>query len=152
RTSPASHNTGRGVFFADDERSLTRPAGQNPDIGAFQSQGFTVTAVDCTTPQSTLINTCFEDLAVIVTANNECEPVQGGVIHFTVNSGGSQGVCLEDRYAEINCEGEASTGARANSHGGSYEVDASAGGVNTPATFELTNTTGLDLGVTVSDN
>ena len=56
-----------------------------PDIGAFQSQGFDLTPVTGSTPQSTVIGVAFTNpLAVTVTANNPDEPVAGGVVTFTV--------------------------------------------------------------------
>ena len=55
----------------------------NPDIGAFQSQGFTLTASTGSTGQSTAIGTAFANpLVVTVVANNEVEPVYGGVLTF----------------------------------------------------------------------
>ena len=54
------------------------------DIGAFQSQGFTLTPEADSSPQSTGIGNAFaKPLAVTVTAINPVEPVDGGVISFT---------------------------------------------------------------------
>ena len=48
------------------------------DIGAFESQGFTLATVAGSTPQSTIATTPFTNpLAVTVTANNPAEPVNG---------------------------------------------------------------------------
>ena len=55
------------------------------DIGAFQSQGFTLTPVAGSTPQSTMAGAAFANpLAVTVTANDPVEPVDGGVVNFAV--------------------------------------------------------------------
>ena len=54
------------------------------DIGAFQSQGFTLTLGTGSTPQKAVVNAAFANLlTVAVTANNPVEPVDGGVISFT---------------------------------------------------------------------
>ena len=61
-----------------------------PDIGAFQSQGFTLSLVPGSTPQSTGVGTPFANpLAVTVTANNPLEPVAGGILAFTAPSTGA---------------------------------------------------------------
>src|SRR5262249_26843271 len=53
------------------------------DIGAFESQGFTLTAVAGSTPQTSDVGTPFANpLAVTVSANNALEPVDGGVVNF----------------------------------------------------------------------
>ena len=66
----------------------------NPDIGAFQSQGFTLAAVTGSTPQSTPAGTAFANpLAVTVTANNPAEPVAGGVLTFTAPPMGPSAPC-----------------------------------------------------------
>ena len=39
-TTQFLHNNGDGVFFATDQRGIERPANTAPDIGGFQSQGF----------------------------------------------------------------------------------------------------------------
>ena len=56
------------------------------DIGAFESQGFSSTAVPGSTPQTSNIGTAFANpLAVTVTANNPVEPVDGGVVSFVAD-------------------------------------------------------------------
>ena len=56
----------------------------SPDIGTFQSQGFTLTVVSGDSPQSTTVGTAFPNpLAVTVAARNSVEPVTGGVLSFT---------------------------------------------------------------------
>src|SRR5262249_27832068 len=77
--SPAiDAGTGGAGIPAADQRGLSRVGAT--DIGAFESQGFTLTAV-AGTPQSAAIGTEFyAPLLVFVTANNAVEPVNGGVI------------------------------------------------------------------------
>ena len=70
-----------------DQRGLL-PSGAVPDIGAFQSQGFILSAVAGSTPQLADTDTEFTNpLAVIATPINPIEPVAGGVVTFAVNPG-----------------------------------------------------------------
>ena len=112
----------------------------NPDIGAFQSQGFTVSLAAGSTPQTAAISTAFPNpLALSVTANNPVEPVDGGVITFVappVTSGAS--ALLSASYVVI-AGGHASVNAMPSNMDGSYTVTASASGASR-ATFNLTNT------------
>ena len=69
---------------ATDQRGVARVGAV--DIGAFESQGFTLTPVAGSTPQTSDIGTAFANpLAVTVTANNPIEPVDGGVVTFVAN-------------------------------------------------------------------
>ncbi len=111
----------------------------NPDIGAFQSQGFTLTPIAGSTPQSTAIGTAFANpLAVTVATNNPVEPVAGGVLTFTAPSSGPS-TNLSAATATIGPDGIASVTATASDTAGSYAVTASAGGAAT-TDFALTNT------------
>ena len=119
-----------------------------PDIGAFQSQGFKLTPVAGSTPQSATVSTAFANpLAATVTANNPLEPVAGGVITFVAPSSGASAT-LSGTAAMIGSNGIASTTATANSTTGSYAVTATASGVATSASFNLTNTNGGPTNVT----
>ena len=121
------------------------------DIGAFESQGFMLTPVTGSTPQSTLHGTAFTNpLAVTVTANNAVEPVNGGVVTYTVPGSGASAI-LVGNPATI-ASGTASVTATGNSTLGAYYVTATASGVATPASFALTNDETLSLVVnTTSD-
>ena len=60
------------------------PFGPTPDIGAFESNGFTLTPVAGSSPQGAAPGDPFANpLGVTVTAINPVEPVAGGVITFT---------------------------------------------------------------------
>jgi fibronectin-binding autotransporter adhesin len=126
-----------GVIAIDQRGSdLDAPA---PDIGSFQSQGFTLTAVSGGTPQSATIGTAFAaPLSVQVTAKDPEEPVAGGVISFTLPSAGAS-AALSGVQATIGTNGEASVTAAANSSAGSYTVSASIPGTTAAAEFHLTN-------------
>ena len=59
-------------------------------MGAFQSQGFTLTAAAGSAGQSTAIDAAFADpLVVTVAANNDVEPVDGGLVTFTAPAAGA---------------------------------------------------------------
>ncbi len=93
-----------------------------PDIGAFQSQGFTITLVPGSTPQVTNPSTLFpQPLAVTVTANNPKEPVAGGVVVFSAPGSGAT-ASLSGTAAVIGSNGVAAVDATANSTNGSYTV------------------------------
>ena len=111
-----------------------------PDIGAFQSQGFTLMADAGSNPQAGVIGDPFANpLAVTVTANNPVEPVAGGVVSFSVNpaqSGAS--ASLSGIPAIIGSNGVAQVNATANHTAGTYAVVAGVGAAS-PVDFTLTN-------------
>jgi len=104
------------------------------DIGAFESQGFTL-AKTGGDHQSAVINTTFTNpLIVSVTANNPLEPVDGGQITFTPPTSGASATLVTSPAAISG--GAASVTATANGTAGPYNVNANgASGVN----FALTN-------------
>jgi hypothetical protein len=119
------------------------------DIGAFESQGFTFTIASGSSPQSAVIGSAFANpLTVIVTANNPVEPVNGGMITFVVNPSGGASATLSSTSAVI-ANGQASVNATANGVVGSYQVSATASGVPSSATFDLTNAPVSIVGVSV---
>ena len=119
--------------------------GSGRDIGAFQSQGFTLTPVAGSTPQSAAVGTAFaKPLAVTVTAINPAEPVDGGVIRFAVPSAGGASATLSAATATI-VGGQAAVTATANATPGPYTASATAAGAG-PASFALTNAAALQLG------
>jgi hypothetical protein len=139
---PGSAALGRGTAIAGvstDQRG--EPLAASLDIGAFQSQGFTISAVAGSTPQATPTNAEFPDpLAVIATPINPLEPVAGGVVTFSVNpaqDGASAG--LSAATAIIGSDGIAQVTATANSLFGTYTATATAVGTASTANFQLTN-------------
>ena len=85
---PGSAAIGAGVALSGvttDQRGepLDSP---EPDIGAYQTQGFTITPAAGSTPQSVAAGDAFANpLAVTVTAIEPNQPVAGGIITYTVN-------------------------------------------------------------------
>jgi parallel beta-helix repeat protein len=146
--SPAldAGSTGFGVPTID-QRGLPRPSSEPIDIGAFQSQGFNIVPIKGSTPQSAGVTDAFGNpLTVTVTAKNAVEPVNGGVVTFTLNSGTGASATLSAGTAVI-ASGQAAVTAKANSTPGSYTVSASAAGAGT-ASFALSNTEKSGLRIT----
>ena len=121
-----------------DQRGEPRTVIGKVDIGAVESQGYTLTPVAGTTPQSALIGTAFANpLAVTVSPNYSNDPVNGGVITYTEPISGATAT-LSAGSATIT-GGQASVTASANTTFGRYNVSASATGVPSSANFQLTN-------------
>ena len=132
--------SGAGIPTAD-QRGQSRAG--HTDIGSFQSQGFNLTPVAHSTPQSATAGKGFSNpLAVTVTAKNLAEPVNGGVVRFSgPATGASAG--LSAGTAAIQ-GGQAAVTATANDLPGGYTVTATAAGAGSAA-FDLTNTASLGL-------
>jgi hypothetical protein len=85
-TVASAWGSGTGMSLATDQRGISRPE-DGGDIGAFQSQGFTLSVLNGTSPQSAMVGSLFGDpLTVTVTANAAYEPVGGGVITLPIKS------------------------------------------------------------------
>ena len=118
------------------------------DIGAFESRGFTLAYVSGS-DQTATVNTAFASpLVVQVSANASIEPVTGGVVTYTGPSSGAS-IAHNPGTAMIAAGGQASLTATANTTADAYTVTASAAGVTTAATFNLTNTPGAPASVAV---
>jgi hypothetical protein len=138
-----------GKPLTTDQRGQPRISGNAVDIGAFESQGFTITATNGSN-QSMLVNGTFaRPLTVRVAANNAAEPVDGGVVTFTAPSSGAS-AALSAASATIS-GGLAAVTPKANASAGSYTITASASGAGTPASFALTNVVGPATLVVNSD-
>jgi hypothetical protein len=125
-----------------DQRGATRPQGAACDIGAFESEGFSL-ALAGGDNQSTLINTAFANPLSVTVSSAYGEPVgPGGVITFAAPAAGAS-LNPAVRTATTSASGAASVTATANGLVGSYAVTATATGVLTPVTFHLTNTTAV---------
>ena len=142
---PGSPALGSGENIAGittDERGVTRSA-SSPDIGAFQSQGFTITPLAGGTPQAANAGSVFANpLAVSVQANASYEPVNGGAATFSAGSGpGGSSATLGgvSSIVVVISTGQAGVSATANGFAGSYTVTAAAAGAASPADFNLSN-------------
>jgi hypothetical protein len=136
---PGSPAIGGGTSRAApafDQRG--QPRSGHVDIGAFQSQGFTIMPVAGSYAPSTLVNQSFpKPLVFTVTANNPVEPVDGGIVQFTVAPAGGASATLSAATATIS-SGVASVTATANATIGRYGVNAATAGAG-PGGLLLTN-------------
>jgi hypothetical protein len=121
-----------------DQRGFSRVG--PTDIGAFESQGFRVTATSGD-GQSAAVNTPFTSPLSVTISSDFGEPVQNGVITFTAPASGASATIPAGSSATINASGQASVIASANAVAGQYVVTATAAGLAMPASFILTNTT-----------
>ncbi len=127
--------TGSGVPTTDQRGSSRFGA---VDIGAFESQGFTFTAVHGGTPQTANIGTAFTNpLAVTVTAKNSAEPVNGGVVQFTAKPAANGATAILVSSSFVIAKGQAAVVATPNDVLGGYTVVATSGGLS--VSFSLTN-------------
>ena len=126
-----------GNPLTTDQRGLPRTVNGTVDIGAVESQGYTLTPVSGSTPQTALAGSALANpLAVTVTPNNANDPVDGGVVTFTAPASAAS-AALSAASATI-AGGSASETATANGLRGAYTVTASASGAAS-AGFSLTN-------------
>jgi hypothetical protein len=122
-----------------DQRGIHRPQGPACDIGAFESEGFSLTLTGGNN-QSTLINTAFAQPLSITLHSMYGEPVgPGGVVTFTAPGSGAS-LAPAVLTATTNASWVAGVTAMANSLAGGYVVTATAQGAGTPVVFNLTNT------------
>ncbi len=113
------------------------------DIGAFESQGFTIT-VSSGSSQSATVNTAFATPLVVSVTSAFGEPVEDGVVTFaSPQSGTSATFPGGSNTATIDASGLASIDVAANTAaGGPYFVYATTAGAFGAASFTLTNAPG----------
>jgi hypothetical protein len=134
--SPALDAASLNYAPATDQRGFPRVAA--PDIGAFESQGFTLSLVSGN-GQNAPPGTAFaQPLVVAVTARAAGEPVAGGQVTFVAPAAGATAV-LSGNPALIGAAGQASVVGQAGGTVGTYVVTASAGGDAITVSFRLTN-------------
>ena len=121
-----------------DQRGIPRPAGVAPDIGAFQSRGFTLVRTGGDGQRAQVGATFPAPLAVVVSSPFG-EPVAGGQVTFSAPPYGPT-ARLGSRVAPVAADGRAGVTASAAGAVGTYAVDAAAAGAG-PVAFALTNTT-----------
>ena len=122
-----------------DQRGFNRIVGPNVDIGAFESRGFTMSAMSGTPQSATILSAFGSPLAVSVSGVGS-EPVDGGVVVFTAPASGATAALTGGATSNATISaGRATTNATANGLTGSYTVSAAANGA-TSTSFSLTNT------------
>jgi len=124
-----------GTATTMDQRGVSR--GGPPDIGAFESQGFTL-SVPSGTPQTASINTAFAQPLVVDVASAHGEPVTGGAVTFDAPSSGASATVASNPVT-IDSDGTISAIATANDVAGPYTVDAEARGATAGVSFSLAN-------------
>jgi len=130
----------KGNPLTTDQRGQPRIAGNAVDIGAFESQGFAITAVGGNS-QNTTVGTAFaQPLTMAVTADHASDPVDGGLVSFTTPTSGASATLASATIAG----GSAASTPTADGNAGAYSVSASASGISTPASFSLSNTADID--------
>ncbi len=136
--SPAINAYTTGATPGTDQRGITRPASALADLGAFQSQGFTI-AITGGTDQVAALNSAFTSALDVTVSSAFGEPVQGGVVTFTPPASGASAT-LSSKTATIGTTGVAAVTASANNIAGVDYVTASASGA-TPSSvvFNLLN-------------
>ncbi|MDY7012731.1 MAG: DUF4347 domain-containing protein, partial [Cyanobacteriota bacterium] len=137
--SPAIDNGNSAV--GTDQRGASRPSGSAVDIGAFESQGFSLIPI-AGNNASTTVNAAFaSNLQVQLTENFAQKPISlaGLNITFAPPASGASGNFSASNTATTNASGSATANVfTANTIAGTYQVTASATGVS-PAIFDLTN-------------
>lgn len=136
--SPAINAGSNALAPATDQRGIARPQLGTVDVGAFESQGFTLSLVSGT-PQTTTVNTAFaQPLVVAVTAIAAGEPVNGGQVLYSAPGAGASATVTNPATIAA---AQASVTATANGIVGSYNVTAAAAGASGSPTFALQNGT-----------
>ena len=148
---PGSVAIGAGTAVSGvttDQRGAPRPTAGATDIGAFQDQGYNL-AVSSGSPQSTPVGQAFSaPLVTVLTENFANAPLPGVTIDFSDPSSGASAT-FSASFAVTDATGLATVTATANATDGTYAVTASASGVTSSASFNLTNQIGPSfLGLT----
>ena len=132
--SPAINAGNNTNAPSTDQRGIGRSGA--PDIGAFESRGFTLVASGGNNQFAQVGNVFATPLRVIV-SSNFAEPTGGGVVTFSAPGSGAS-TALAPSQVTITANNQAISTATANNQAGSYQVAAAANGGNT-ANFTLTN-------------
>ncbi|WP_406698511.1 choice-of-anchor Q domain-containing protein [Singulisphaera sp. Ch08] len=135
--SPAI-DAGRAVSgVTADQRGVLRPQDAAPDIGAFESRGFTLVIVSGNNQGATR-DSAFPIPLVVRVASAFGEPVAGGRVNFTAPTWGAS-ANFSGNLAPIDASGQVSVLATANALVGSYAVTAQLPGGAMSLAFALEN-------------
>jgi Bacterial Ig-like domain (group 1) len=94
------------------------------------------------TPQGATVNTAFAVPLSVTVTDSEGDPVANATVTFSAPGTGAS-AALSATTATTDSSGRAQTTAIANGTAGAYAVTASVSGVATPASFALTNLSGI---------
>ncbi len=120
-----------------DVRGTQRVINERVDIGAYESHGFSLTALSGTA-QSAMIGSAFATPLTVKVESPANEPVAGGTITFAGPNAGA-GIDPTATMVTISNNDQASLNAVANQSGGSYTVQAGGNGIAAPVSFDLQN-------------
>jgi hypothetical protein len=140
---PTCAASGNGAVNMLDQRGIARTQGAHCDIGAFESQGFTLTGTSGDM-QGAFFNTFPAPLAVTVSSAHS-EPVAGGQVTFTAPPASGPTATFTGNPATISGS-SASVTATANGTASLYTVTVSAAGAPS-VSFNLTNSPPTLIGV-----
>jgi hypothetical protein len=132
----------------EDQRGVARPQGSACDIGAFESQGFTLTKAGGDN-QTTLVQTSFPNPLVISVTSTAGEPVNGGQVILTAPASGAS--LTTTPITLTVATGAVSSTVMANGTIGSYSVIASTHGAANVA-FNLMNLASTTTSLTSTPN
>jgi predicted outer membrane repeat protein len=130
-----------GNVITTDQRGVARTVNGRTDVGAFESQGFTLTTLSGSGQTAPVATAFTNPLVVQVAPAATGEPVAGGLVTFS-GPGSGAGLAPPTTVVTIAANGQASLTATANTAAGSYQVTANAVGAAGPVGFNLTNTAG----------
>lgn len=120
-----------------DQRGVPRPRGDNCDIGAYESRGFTLSAAGGALQEGT-VGTAFANPLALSISSGYGEPVDGGLVTFSAPLNGA-GLTFTETVAIIN-DGAVSLPVTANGEAGSYVVTANTNGnFGDAINYNLTN-------------
>ncbi len=132
--------------LSTDQRGLPLDT-PNPDIGACQNQGFSISLLSGSGQSAASGSQFSEPLAVTVTAKDSDDPVAGALISYTVHAASNGATAsLSSASATANALGVAEVTATAGSIGGPYTVTADYTGGTSAVTFDLANDVELTYG------
>jgi streptogramin lyase len=146
--SPAIDAGNPALAPATDQRGVVRDSA--PDIGAFESRGFTL-AVASGDNQSAPVSQPFANPLVVTVSSPFGDPVQGGTVTFTAPASGPGVTFSAGNTATIDASGHATCPVVANDQLGTYSVTAMVNGV-TLVSFTLTNLPATTTALTSSVN
>ncbi len=134
--SPAIDAAEAATCPAGDQRGVSRPVGSGCDMGAFESQGFTLAVVGGS-PQVATIDLDFAAPLSVTVTSSYTEPVDGGIVSFVGSDSGASATPASQRVTIVN--GRAGVAVAANSIYGAHTFTASMAGATAAAKFSLHN-------------
>ncbi|WP_062294560.1 filamentous hemagglutinin N-terminal domain-containing protein [Nostoc piscinale] len=140
--SPAINSGIKIIGIATDQRGILRSIGGTSDIGAFESAGYSLTAVSGSEQLATVNHPFATNLKVRFTENGFSKPIAGIRISFSAPTSGASAIFGESSLITDN-NGELFVPVTANGIVGRYIINAAVEN-STSANFSLANTSVID--------